>query len=90
MPAVATSARSLPAHLACYMCRRVMQEQNYRGLAVLGVAAVSTSPVAAFGPGDAVRLAAVVTQNDPTRAQVGGSNGLQRAPALRLDVCRRG
>ena len=56
-----------------------VQDPAYRGLALLGLAAVSTSPVAAFSAADGVRLLAVTTQNDPTKAQVcaGGAGGWQ-------------
>lgn len=65
-----------PAH----SCHR-LQEPEYRGLALLGVAAVSTSPVAAFGPADAARLTAVVTHNDITTAQAHPAVEPQPAPA---------
>lgn len=48
------------------------QDRSYRGLALLGVAAVSTSPVAAFGAADSLRLSMVITRDEPSKAQVGG------------------
>ena len=44
------------------------QDPVFRGLAAVGVAAVSTSPVAAISRADANRLVAVLTNNDPEKA----------------------
>lgn len=49
------------------------QEASYRGLVLLGVAAISTSPVAAFGPADATRYLAVTAQNAPAQVQRGAT-----------------
>ncbi|KAL4422493.1 hypothetical protein ABPG75_008690 [Micractinium tetrahymenae] len=55
----------------CVQLLKVLaQDTAYRGLALLGVAAVSTSPVAAFGTADSARLSLVVTQNDLSKVQV--------------------
>jgi uncharacterized membrane protein len=40
---------------------------------LLGLASVSATPVAGWTAEDAARITAVVTQNDPDKAQVGGA-----------------
>lgn len=70
------------------LLKLLAQEPSYRPLALLGLAAVGTSPVAAFGPPDTARLAAVTTNNDPSKAQqpppvagdVGAAAGQAPAP----------
>lgn len=74
--ACAGAALALPGPLCPHghtlaVASAALQDSGYRGLALLGVAAVSTSPVAAFSAADSSRLSMVVTQNDLSKAEVG-------------------
>ncbi|PSC70291.1 AT-rich interactive domain-containing 4-like [Micractinium conductrix] len=73
-PAVASGAPVVEVLAAASVwCVQLLKElaasASYRGLVQLGVAAVSTTPVAAFGPADALRFTHVATNGQPDKAQ---------------------